>query len=265
MRASRLAAAALVVTGVFAARYLATPRSRGERPRALAHLGAIKHAFETYRLQHGSYPESLRRLVDAGLLPAKIADEHRMSSGKPTIVYRAETFATWQTGGPWGDPGEKAAVRIPAARAAWFVGEERIEIVGDELFTRWLDAARGSLVEGVAAWYRRHAFVCSRIEYADMASVEASNASVDAMYTIVERAERHGPEAVAKLVALLDDPLARPWLAHQLVEKTTISPEVRRRCIAIVEERAKGDGLEATGEREWLEKWRDGGGGEQAQ
>jgi hypothetical protein len=108
--------------------------------------------------------------------------------------------------------------------------------------------------------YRKQACICARVDYVDPTSVDARNAAVATMYRIVEQAERDGSEAVAKLVELLDNPLTAPWLAHQLVEKATMSPEVRKRCFAIVEKRAEGDGPEAMGERVWLKRWRDSAG-----
>ena len=95
---------------------------------------------------------------------------------------------------------------------------------------------------------------CVRItqstDYADRNSVRRHNRAVDRMYRIVELAEQQGQ--VNHLATLLDDPVSARWLAHQLVERTTIDEETQDRCFRIVE------GLATTevGEQLWLRQWR---------
>ena len=107
--------------------------------------------------------------------------------------------------------------------------------------------------------YRECVRICAEIEYSDITSVKRSNKAVDKMYQIVEKANNEGVGAIADLATLLDEPDCAKWLAHQLVEKATITKEIENKCFAIVEVLAKGDGPDAFGEQAWLEEHRDHG------
>lgn len=104
--------------------------------------------------------------------------------------------------------------------------------------------------------YRECARVCSTIDYADKSSVKRSNKAVDKMYQIVQTANNKGPQSIADLATLLDEPDCAKWLAHQLVEKAAITKEIKNKCFSIVETLAKGESAEALGERLWLKEHR---------
>jgi hypothetical protein len=83
------------------------------------------------------------------------------------------------------------------------------------------------------------------------------------MRQIVQHAEESGPDAVAGLLPLLDEPTPAEWLAHHLVELAFIDLAIRAKCISIVKQlvvalRASGDGLNAMGEESWLQDYQDG-------
>ena len=103
------------------------------------------------------------------------------------------------------------------------------------------------------AQYRRCVDVTARVDYGDMRTVRANNRAVGQMYDIVERANRDAP-MLAQLVDLLQDPQCARWLAHQLVERASISQEVERQCFQIVEALARDD--QELGEKMWLSEWR---------
>ena len=94
--------------------------------------------------------------------------------------------------------------------------------------------------------------ICNAIDNADELSVKRNNKAVDRMYQIVQLANNKGPETVAELATLLDQPDCAKWLAHQLVEKAAITKEIKNKCFAIVETLAKGETAAALGERMWL-------------
>jgi hypothetical protein len=104
--------------------------------------------------------------------------------------------------------------------------------------------------------YRKCAEICSKIDYFNKASVRASNRAVNKMYKIVVEAVKHGPVAVNELNSLLDEPLSAPWIAHQLLEKAVVSPEVERKCLSIIWKLStKGPGTQQMGEQIWLKRW----------
>ena len=76
------------------------------------------------------------------------------------------------------------------------------------------------------------------------------------MYQIVEAANTKGPDTIAELVTLLDEPDCAKWLAHQLIEKAATTRDIKSKCFFIVEALAKEDSADALGERMWLKEHR---------
>ncbi len=72
------------------------------------------------------------------------------------------------------------------------------------------------------------------------------------MYSIVRNADS---ESLKQLFPLLEDPLSKRWLAHQLVELHNLPLEIENQCFYIVEQLAAGDSAEAFGESLWLKEW----------
>lgn len=106
--------------------------------------------------------------------------------------------------------------------------------------------------------YRKCAEICSKIDYFNKASVRASSRAVDKMYKIVIEEVKRGQSAINELASLLDEPLSAPWIAHQLLERATVSPEIERKCLAIIWKLATQDGGkpgQQMGEQMWLKKW----------
>ncbi len=104
--------------------------------------------------------------------------------------------------------------------------------------------------------YRRCVAICAAIDYADDLSVRANNRAVDRMYEIVREAAEAGPDAICRLAALLDEPDPGKYLAHQLVETVELAKETEAKCFSIIEQLAKGNGLDVMGEQMWLKKWK---------
>lgn len=97
--------------------------------------------------------------------------------------------------------------------------------------------------------------ICAQTDYGDMSTVRANNAAVSKMYKLVKAASDLGPDAVGKMAKLLDNPVASPWIAHQLIEKADISPATRDKCLSVIRKLAQGDSANAMGERMWLKEW----------
>lgn len=101
---------------------------------------------------------------------------------------------------------------------------------------------------------------CQSVDYGNPASVRQYNDGSDRMRKLVQDAEAIGQTAVQSLLPLLKDPIAAPWLAHHLVELTTIDSEIRNECIMLVQDlvaklEQQGNSADAMGERYWLKEW----------
>ena len=108
--------------------------------------------------------------------------------------------------------------------------------------------------------YRKCAEICSKIDYANKASVRANNRAVDKMYKIVNEAVKQGQSAVDELTILIDEPLPASWIAHQLLEKATVSPEIEKKCLSIIWKSATQEGgkpSQQMGEQMWLKQWHE--------
>jgi len=109
--------------------------------------------------------------------------------------------------------------------------------------------------------YRKLAQVWEAIDYSDNASVHKCNKAADRMRKIVCEAESQGPDAIRRLLPLLDEPPANKWLAHHLVELASIDLDTEDRCFKIVKGLAaslerEGGGADAIGENYWLKEWK---------
>ncbi len=101
--------------------------------------------------------------------------------------------------------------------------------------------------------YKEYAQICARLDYSDRRTILVNNRAVDKMYEIVESAVQEGPDAVAELACLLEEPLTAPWISHQLLERALVPPEVERRCLSIIE----GLALDSIGEQMWLAEYKN--------
>jgi len=100
--------------------------------------------------------------------------------------------------------------------------------------------------------YRECAAICASVDYASQRSVRQYNGASVEMRVLVGEACRAGPDAVAELVPLLDEPPADEWLAFQLLDLGTPPPDVVELCLAIVRRKAAGSGPDAMGAAMWL-------------
>jgi len=76
------------------------------------------------------------------------------------------------------------------------------------------------------------------------------------MYSLIRKAVSEGN--IKEYFPLLQHPVARKWIAHQLVENAELPKEVEDSCFSIVEELAEnGDPADALGERYWLQEWNE--------
>lgn len=108
--------------------------------------------------------------------------------------------------------------------------------------------------------YQKCAEICSKTDYRNKASVRANNRAIEKMYKIVVEAIEQGPSAINELASLLDDSLSAPWIAHQLLEKTTVSPEIERKCLSVIRNSVMEEGSrpgQQMGEEMWLKRWND--------
>jgi len=118
-------------------------------------------------------------------------------------------------------------------------------------------------MNGIAEEYREWANLWETIDYADKASVRKCNRAADRMRKIVQEAEGSGPDAVAVLLPLLDEAIPAKWLAHHLVEMTSIDKATKKQCFQIVKQhirdlRSKGQAADVMGEEMWLREHKKG-------
>lgn len=65
------------------------------------------------------------------------------------------------------------------------------------------------------------------------------------------------PPALTDFSSLLDaDDATAAWAAHHVLEHFAPNNDTKRRALAIIEREAAGDGVNAMGNRMWLEEWR---------
>ncbi|MCA9032909.1 MAG: hypothetical protein KDA66_18975 [Planctomycetaceae bacterium] len=111
-----------------------------------------------------------------------------------------------------------------------------------------------------ASEYLTLATRCQSVDYDNPSSIRQYNDASDRMRKLVQNAESFGQTAVQSLVPLLKDPIAAPWLAHHLVELTTIDSAIRKECVMLVQDfvaklEQEGKCADAMGERYWLKEW----------
>jgi hypothetical protein len=112
-------------------------------------------------------------------------------------------------------------------------------------------------VDKLLAQYHQHATVHASIDYGDDSSVRAGNAAADAMVNVAKRLAAMSPPAVEPFSSLLDaDDSTAQWAAHHLLEHFTPDDEISRSALAVIERAASGDGVNAMGNRMWLDDWR---------
>ncbi|MFH2003077.1 MAG: hypothetical protein ABIK28_25645 [Planctomycetota bacterium] len=104
--------------------------------------------------------------------------------------------------------------------------------------------------------YKKCASTCAATDYRNKKSVRRHNLAVDRMYGIIVSAVKQGHDAVSSFLPLLDDPVCARWLAHHLLEKADVPPQVEEKCLAVIEALSKGDGPDALGEQYWLRDYR---------
>ena len=116
---------------------------------------------------------------------------------------------------------------------------------------------REATMSDLIAEYRRCVEMYAAIDYAEPATVDTGNRAVGSMYEIVEEMDRRGADAIEEFAApLLDDPEAARWIPQQLLERCKVSAEMETRCLALIEERVKGDDIEAMMAEVWLKEYR---------
>lgn len=96
--------------------------------------------------------------------------------------------------------------------------------------------------------YRKCVATCASTDYASKDSLREHNNAATEMRRIASE-----PGAEVELLPLLDEPHAAEWLAFQAIELWHPSPEIRQRCVAIIQKLAAGSGLAAKGAKGWLQ------------
>ena len=103
--------------------------------------------------------------------------------------------------------------------------------------------------------YLTFAEICDNTDYENEKNIRKRNIAVSKMYDIVVSANEN-PNDLSELVKLLKHPKCSVWLAHQLIEKASITKEIEDECFEIIQNIAVGDSADAMGERFWLEEWK---------
>ncbi len=103
--------------------------------------------------------------------------------------------------------------------------------------------------------YRTYAATCVATDYASKHSVSQHNAAADQMRAMVAEVYAAGPQVLAELLPLLDEPPSDQWLAFQLLELGEPEPAVVERCLSIIRRLAAGPGADAMGASMWLRDW----------
>jgi hypothetical protein len=99
--------------------------------------------------------------------------------------------------------------------------------------------------------YRKCAATCAATAYGWGASIRRHNAAANEMRRIVVESG-----ADEELLPLLDEPESAQWLAFQLLELCQPSPDVRERCLAIIQKLAAGSSADALGAQYWLRDYK---------
>lgn len=104
--------------------------------------------------------------------------------------------------------------------------------------------------------YKKCAQICKNTDYGNKSSVKAHNLAILKMYQIVQAVDKKGSNEVEKLATLLDDDIAKHWLAYQLIEKINVNSNIEKKCLSIIRKIADDkNSIESFGARKWLEKW----------
>ena len=106
--------------------------------------------------------------------------------------------------------------------------------------------------------YRNHAAVHAAIDFADRGSVRRGNRAAGALRDIATRIGTMGQDAMERFGLLLGEPRddVRYWAAFHILEVMPAPPALVDRAFAVLEERARGDGVEALGTRMRLRELR---------
>jgi len=100
--------------------------------------------------------------------------------------------------------------------------------------------------------YRTDSAICAATDQSSRAAVRRHNAAADRLRALVADAYVAGPEKVAELIPLLDEPPSDRWLAFQLLELGEPPPDCTERCIRVIQQIATGQDAGAMGARIWL-------------
>ncbi len=104
--------------------------------------------------------------------------------------------------------------------------------------------------------YRAFAATCSATDYASKPSVRQHNTAANRMRAMVAELYAAGPQALAELLPLLEEPPSNQWLAFQLLELGKPDAVVAARCLSIIRLLASGQGsADAMGAGMWLRDW----------
>jgi len=111
-----------------------------------------------------------------------------------------------------------------------------------------------NMVEKLILEYINSCEICEYTDYQSKSSVKRHNQSVDRMYEIVEEIKSLGDNATHQFAELLNHPVSSKWLAHHLIEKVSISEELKYKCINIIRKLAMDNSQTGLGEKMWLEE-----------
>jgi hypothetical protein len=106
--------------------------------------------------------------------------------------------------------------------------------------------------------YREFAGVHANTDFGDARSVKRANDAADKMLLIALEVSRFGELGLVAFAGLLDDPTdkAEVWAAHHILERMNPDELLAQRALRVIEDYSTSDGLDADGEKLWLEQWK---------
>jgi hypothetical protein len=109
--------------------------------------------------------------------------------------------------------------------------------------------------------YRKLAEIHAAMDYGDHNSVRKGNSAARAMGKVAAKILSSGRDGADRFSVLLDDPRSHVamWAAHHLLAIGELDERTKQRALRIIERASTDNGVNALGERLWLQQWREKG------
>jgi len=120
--------------GLIGYRWIGTPRQSAVRLVIGASLKGIRTTIDVFASDNGRLPASFDELIVAGLLTADHAKPFvYVGNTGGVLAYQKTPCRAVRAGEPWGGPGERTPVAIPAARFVLLDGQDPV-LVNEVVF-----------------------------------------------------------------------------------------------------------------------------------